>query len=478
MNDDDVDIPLGPSWMGAGGGPTGAAFVALGVGAFLSFSINGLDFVKLGAGGVALLCALLGGLLALRARSVGKILGAAVAGLGALVMLAISGVAGALPIAGLFGPSTDEIRDRIAADEGLTEVSVVDEGGGRFSFTGRRGFDRCSGAMTVSGGFGGESSSVSMECGLPEDLGELEGVCREGSGPACGLAVEQIHDVEPIDWARLRPLLEAGCGLENATSCFYLGVAREYGHAVEVDLSGALRAYRTSCDRGERVGCTNAGVLLLEGRGAQADAAGAVAMFTRGCDRGHLRGCEMLGRHYRDGSGVERDYGRARELFERACEGDDGAGCTNLAALYLDGHVGEASDPARAFELYERGCQHGSTAGCRMTGELIEDGRGVARDPARALAIYVRACEQDDALACVDLGMLRHEGADGVPVDHPAALVAFERACELREQDGCRTAGVYHRDGIAGPPNPERAHQLLAQACELGYEPACRDAQR
>jgi TPR repeat protein len=478
-HDDDLDVGglSGPTFLGAGSGIAGVGAAILAGGFVLHITVNGIDYARAAAGGVACLFAAIGLLLALRARRFGRAGFAVLVGLGGLAAFALSGVLGLVVpggLGGLFGPSADEIRANLLREGELTDVRVIARGDGRFEYTGRRGHERCEGFLAVHG----SSTTSERTCHLPTELPELEAACRDQVAEACALAVRRLHGAEPIDWPRLNALTSVGCQLDQSSACFYLGVARERGFGGPVDLPIALASYEHACVKGDDVGCWNAGLLRFNGRGAAADPAAAIALWRRGCDHGSLDACERLGEELRDGEHAPRDLPAARAFFQRACDGDQGAGCTNLAALQLDGLLGPA-DPVAALPLYLRGCELRSAAGCRNAGELLRDGTGAPADPVRALALFVKACDElDDGGSCVFGGMLLHEGAAGLPQDRVNALVRFEHACRLRKVDGCKNSGVYYRDGLAGQRDLERARPFFRQACELGSAVACRDAAR
>lgn len=467
MSEEDFELAVR---RGTGRGWTGTAVAALVVGAIFRFAINGLDYVKLGAGSVALLFAGLGMVGALRGKTRGNAGFSALVALGGAAMIVLSGVV-RVDLGALFRPSVEEMRGRLATSENLTEVEVTDLGGGRYAFRGRRGFELCSGETRVSG----DSTNTFTECGLPRDLPGLEAACQEGSVDACAIATERLHDEAPIDWPRLNVITARGCGLGARVSCFYSGVAHELGEGREVDLAAAVRDYRRGCELGNRTSCSNAGLMTFNGRGTDEDHAAAARLWELACDQNDPRACEMLGECYRDGDGVEQDLARAGALFERACNAEDGVACTNFGALVLGGRIDGTEDPARAFTFYERGCEHGSMGGCRLMAVLLSEGRGVEVDPARALALYRRACEGDDRIACLDGGLMLHEGRGGTPPDREAALASFERACRLGHGIGCRNVGVYHRDGVVVARNRDLAREHFEHACELGDQPACRE---
>ncbi|MFK7987435.1 MAG: hypothetical protein AB8I08_15545 [Sandaracinaceae bacterium] len=467
---EDYELPTGRETSGRG--LLGSAVASLLAGAAFSFSINGLDYVKLGAGGFAVLLAMVAGVSSLRKRrfKTGALAGLVAAG-GALMVL-FSGALQLSSLSGLFGPSLEEVAATIASREELTDVEVTDEGGGRFSFRGRRQFEHCSGEYRGSS----NTSSTFMQCGLPEDLAGLESVCEEGSVVACNLATERLHDGEPVDWPRLNQLTEGACARGSRVACFYAGVSYEHGRGREIDLPAGLRAYRRGCELRDSSSCINAGVFLSNGRGTETDAAGAVALWQRACDMEDVEACERVGEAYRDGDGVERDIARASTLFQSACDAENGIACTNIASLALRGEDRPEADPAFAFMAYERACQFGSRVGCRMAGRLLRDGRGVDAEPGQAIGRFTQACEADDPLGCLDAGMMLHQGADDVPENPASALAQFERGCTLDNMDCCNNSAVYLRDGLAGTEDTERAAVLFRRACALGHSGACREA--
>ncbi len=449
-----------------------AAVITIAAGLVLHLSINDVDYAKVAAGGLALLLASIGIPLSLRGRRFASAAICAACALGGLGMVAFSGI-----LDGVLGPSVDDARELLARENELTDIEVTPLGNGAFEFTGRKGFDVCTGNLTLAGGFGSQTSDVSMSCGLPTDPEQLEAVCREGSAEACDESCEHLRLAEEVDWGRIAAIARRGCELGGASSCFYLGVTSERGD--DADLAAALRAYDRACEGGSTTACHNAGLMHFNGRGCEADPAIAAERWQAGCEGGFARACEVLGESYRDGTGVEQDAQRARQLFESACEDGIGSGCNNLGSLYLQGHLGERDGP-RSLPFFERGCDLGIVVGCRVAGELLEGNDGVQANPARAVTLLARACdaEEGDGDACAHLGLLRHEGAEGVPVDEAAALRRFERACTLRDRFGCRNAGIIFRDGIGTERDEAQWRRHFEQACDLGDEGACSDLGR
>lgn len=76
-------------------------------------------------------------------------------------------------------------------------------------------------------------------------------------------------------------------------------------------------------------------------------------------------------------------------------------------------------------------------------------------------------------MACNDGGMMYRWGKGGDP-DLTLAARMFTRACDRANGLGCSNLAEMHRDGTGVPQSLDKAHELLARACQLGVGDASR----
>jgi TPR repeat protein len=436
----------------------------------LHFTVNGLDYVKLGGGSIALVAAGIALIVALARASSSKGMQVGMA-LAAGAVGAFHVVTSGFALGGFLGSGEDRARAELE-ERGFTDL-VLTPSGEAFAFEGRRNGERCDGTVAARG----NSVFVEHRCGLPEPLERVIEECdRRSQGPQCAEVALRLREVERPDWVRMTRYASRACELGEERECFYVGVAHELGdRGLAQSDAEALRFYQRACAADVPGGCGNEGVFRANGRGlAEPDHVGANRSFRRACDLGLARSCDALGISYREALGVEVDHAQAFELFRRACEGDFASGCVNQGAAYLHGE-GVEQDRARARALYARACglDPPQPVGCRMDARLELEGVGEGASPTRGAERLEALCATD-ARACLELGVALHQG-EHLPEDRVRAFGLLRRACDQGSATGCRNVGLYHLDGFGGAARDETlAQQLFERACQGGDQPACQ----
>lgn len=139
-----------------------------------------------------------------------------------------------------------------------------------------------------------------------------------------------------------------------------------------------------------------------------------------------------------------------------------GAACLN-AGVHLEGTGGDA------VSMYARGCAAGLGAACVQTARL-------ARTPEERREAAIRGCALKDQAACEGLGTLAMTDLRAGAFDKAAP--ALDAACAGGLGAACANLGLMHQRGDGVPRDLARAQALRNQACQLGFQPACRGGRR
>ena len=209
--------------------------------------------------------------------------------------------------------------------------------------------------------------------------------CDNGNASACAQA--GFPFLENRRHPRWKELLETGCKMDHALSCYFFGQATDniedvrerlekgcilghaaacvdFGNFIEREQPGkAEKAYRIACD-------------WLGGIKSPSDAIEHYSLIpisltdkqqiteTRGYDWGAAYGCGELGRRIRGEKPEE-----ALRLFELACDNGYAKGCTN-AARELAKHDNMKEGNTRVIELLDRACRMLDNEACNFLREL------------------------------------------------------------------------------------------------------------
>ncbi len=83
-------------------------------------------------------------------------------------------------------------------------------------------------------------------------------------------------------------------------------------------------------------------------------------------------------------------------------------------------------------------------------------------------------CQAGDAEACMGAATILVNGTGGATRDIAGALALASSACEQRNPAGCMIVAAMYDQGVGVNVDPAKVSMLIAKACELGDEGACR----
>jgi len=197
------------------------------------------------------------------------------------------------------------------------------------------------------------------------------------------------------------------------------------------------------------------------------------------CDAQKYTSCAQLGLALIN-SGDRSQLARGVALVEKACTGKDALGCGALGSLYMGG-IGVRRDEKRAVLLLEDGCKRNDALSCESLGGYYGQGGGSDKIDLRAAAkraapYYERACKMQRPAACAFLGTMIHEGLlDGNRRRVPDLL---DTACRGDVNVACKFLGDLYAKGELVGKNVNKANELYAKACKLGYDRGCTSLPR
>jgi hypothetical protein len=126
---------------------------------------------------------------------------------------------------------------------------------------------------SCDGGFPGGCDDLGrldeMERGGAQALALYQRACQEGSRTACGHAGHRLADPKNRNKDQQKAgieLLKKACEAEDEEACSELGGALEQGKITTKDLTGAVAAYRQSCQGKQEAGCGALARLLGAGK--------------------------------------------------------------------------------------------------------------------------------------------------------------------------------------------------------------------
>ncbi|RKH60246.1 tetratricopeptide repeat protein [Corallococcus llansteffanensis] len=409
------------------------------------------DFVAIGAGGLAVVLALV---LGVRGRGP--------TGLRWGVALALV-LAGAYHLVRGFGLDRSQPQAVVAQVAPPAEVACANEtpGGCEKPCDGGDG-DACNtlGAALVEG-LGG------LEKDVARSVAVFEKGCAAREARACGNAGQVLASRGgPGDEARALELWKKGCELGHGRSCNEVGAFLDNAKGADADPVAARGMFQKACEAKSAEGCKNLAILLKTGRGGERDEARALGLYQQACEAGQPEACNSLALSYQEGQGVAQDEAKAVELYEKACTGELPRGCTNLAEM-LNAGQGTPKDPTRARELLERACTNDFARACDVLGLLFLTDRGPGRDEARGVALFQKACDGGFMNSCVNLGLCYRDGT-GVERDLDRTVAAFTKGCDAHNGKSCALLGLQ-----LASTDPVRARPLLKEACEARFDQTC-----
>lgn len=227
------------------------------------------------------------------------------------------------------------------------------------------------------------------------------------------------------------------CSWGVGEQCHFAGVAYHVGIGVARDRSRAREYFHQACVLGVQDGCVLSGVVAVE-LGERHRATEIVATWERSCENGSILGCHTAGMTLAldpDQLGIPKDMARGRAYLAKAC-----------AARYLTSCGAEASLVAQLQETSSY---------------------------AKAQTQLVEACTLRERESCYQLAKIEFHGSFGTK-DVNAAARHFWEACKLGLGRACGALAYQAARGIGGSKAPQKANELLDQACKnLQYAPAC-----
>lgn len=322
------------------------------------------------------------------------------------------------------GPSEADARAYLK-DQGF-DVTELRKNGKAFEFTAKKDQDICTGAVTITKGFGSSSSSMTSSC--KRDLS----ACKPGASEACMNLADELYDQDPkvfpeaavelyriacddkaaractrageyevIDknWDEMRRYSKLGCDLGDGEGCSRLAKAALLGEGEEKNPDHARELFQTACEKGSLRGCRSFVGLVLDAKSP--DVKGALASAKKICDVKFDDGCAVYG----IGLFMDKNYTEALTILEAACRDTasgklQGRACNTAAAILVDG-MGMAKDATRAIPLFEAGCEAKEALACSNLARNYEKGNGVPQaDAAKAKEYRAKACELGHQASC------------------------------------------------------------------------------
>ena len=336
--------------------------------------------------------------------------------------------------------------------------------------------------------------------------------CEDGHREACWkLAHSYLSGAaEPPKEDRVIALVDRGCELGNAKSCYEAGqlrinqetpdyqVASERHHRacdlgdvascaslvtmitedkIEGTVKTAPQAFESAClKRGSAAACTALALELFRGVDLARDPARGRALLHRACvdSDSPIAACTALGTSYEQGQGGERDRTIAAKYFRWSCDQGDAQACLERGLLVSAGK-GITRDDHDALAMYRKACEGGLAEGCHMGGVIFDEGTYVPRDIAAAGELYKSACDGGFGDGCTGFGKMLELGYAG-EADPIAARAAYERGVALGSRSSMRENARMLWHGLGGKPSKREARSLAARACQAGDVVSCQGA--
>lgn len=313
-----------------------------------------------------------------------------------------------------------------------------------------------------------------------------------------------------IDATRLSAVLTRACEAGDAIACMDLARLVQSAPGLTLDKARVPALYARACKLGNAVACFNG--IAVDGTDALALSRAAELLVTA-CSGGDGRSCAVLSAAAPvlfpgDPATPAAAFGRrAAEQLEQSCVSGVASDCMLAAQQIADSSPDR--ERLRTVRILERGCELGVAESCMLLGRLPE------RSVAERDVLLRRACDGDEERACFLLAA--QEGARSSS-DLAAKKSWFDRfrrlataRCALGQIESCKSllhvlsidgaltraetngtlalaaavcnSGVgmicFHlaramTNGPEGLRDGARGAQLVKQACELGYPPACQ----
>jgi TPR repeat protein len=109
-----------------------------------------------------------------------------------------------------------------------------------------------------------------------------------------------------------------------------------------------------------------------------------------------------------------------------------------------------------------------------LLGALYLAGEGIPKDVPQGLKLSELGCERGDSFGCFNSAAVYASGGGGVKEDAAKAAEYLEKACKAGDGEGCNDLAVAYEKGNGVSKDARRARALYQQACELGFQAACK----
>ena len=296
---------------------------------------------------------------------------------------------------------------------------------------------------------------------------------------------------------------EVACTAGDQAGCTRLARAYRFGEGKPQNRPVAELLLREACAANNADGCFELGALIYyaEGNREKADAGG--KYYAKACDLGSLDGCEALAFHWEGVSSAaapEVDWAAQADILRRqTCEKGGVAACRSLAdaAIHSDNTPAEQEQGKAALEQL---CTRGDGRSCSiLTRQFLErDEYGNLR-PSPDVRVWLDlGCRAGEDQSCYELGLVTYAESSGPPEQRSAALALLDQACHLYGfstycepgkairsiapltescargvQADCIALGYLYADAQSLIHWPDRAIQLLGNACDAGAIETC-----
>ena len=308
-------------------------------------------------------------------------------------------------------------------------------------------------------------------------LDEFRAACQMDNAKSCfnvGLLTETLHpaksgDIDAIEQI-FKPYVKA-CMLGFQRACAteaQLYLSEKYGLK---NLPKAEAMLSKACFEGEFSGCENLAELHYQGVAAVPSLDLAATLFKKSCDaEGRALSCFNYGLMREKGQGSPKNTAMALEYYRLGCRKGADVACINLAIHYAD-----RKETIIAKGLFRQSCDRGALVACANLGELLRNSNHDHPDNAVAVDIFRKACDKNDGKSCRALGQMAQDGIK-VAGTMSGAIRYFEKGCQIQYAQSCYNAGLTHWIGYHVPKNPQTALSWFAKGCALKSASSCAGA--
>ncbi len=157
----------------------------------------------------------------------------------------------------------------------------------------------------------------------------------------------------------------------------------------------------------------------------------------------------MLGIYYAEGNHVTRNFEKSNEWMLKAAELGDPVAMRNLGYAYKAGMGNLRRDPKKAFEWYMKAAEAGEAEAQFEVGMSYHYGIGANLNLVQAREWYLKAAEQNHDRAQNNLATMYAEG-HGMPVDTETAISWLKKSAENNNYEALFSLGIIHHQGAEG----------------------------